>query len=178
MRAYQKIAGVLALGVVVAAGVRAWGDDEDALAKAPAAVQATVKAVVGQNKLAGFDPEQEGGKTVYEVSYELKGGGDYTIVVSGTGEVLEREVEVDPSIIPPEVIDAAKSAHPDGKIGEYAIVNAGGKLFYEIETKVGNDLHEVKISAKGKVTSDTVAPPEAPATAEKPETNGGTEKKD
>src|SRR5579864_7273002 len=106
MKAYGNLLAVAVFAAALTAGVTVRADDEDHLAKAPAAVQATVKSVIGQNKLAGCDAEQENGKTVYEVSYELKGGGDYTIVVAEDGAIVEREVEVDPSIIPAEVIDA------------------------------------------------------------------------
>ena len=169
MKMNWKFAAMAVAVLGVGASVAVWADDEDHLAKTPAAVQATVKSIVGQNKLAGCDPEQENGKTVYEISYELKGGGDYTVVVAEDGSVLEREVEVDPSIVPADVIAAAKTAHPDGTFGEDSIVNSQGKLLYEIETKVGKDTHEVKLSAEAKVLSDTVAPPETPSADEKPE---------
>ena len=83
-----------------------------------------MKQVVGDNKLEGCDTEQLNGKTVYEVDYKVKGG-DYSISVTPAGEIVEREVEVDLSIVPPSVLDAAKTAHADGKVGEASIVTAG-----------------------------------------------------
>ena len=170
MKLSRTYSTALTLGIILACSSLALGDDEDALAKAPPAVQAAVKAAIGSHKLAGFDPETDGGKIFYEVSYETTGGGDYTLLFDNTGAVTQREVEVDVSIIPPEIAAVAKTAHPDGDPKEYSIINAGGKLFYEIETKVGNDLHEVKISGSGKMISDTVAAPEAPKPATKPAT--------
>lgn len=164
-----KLWSVVAVAAVLACGSIALGDDEDAMAKAPAPVQAAAKAILGKNKLAGFDPETENGKTVYEVSIEIAGGGDCTVVIASDGSIIEREVEIDKSMVPPDVMAAATKAHADGVIGETAIVNADGKLFYEIETKVAKDNHEVKIDATGKVLSDTVAAPEAKDAAEKPE---------
>jgi len=161
MSAYRKYVGVAAMGLLLAASGRAWADDEAALAKAPAAVQAAAKKIVGDNKLAGFDTETADGKKVYEVSLETKGGGDYSVTLNEAGDVVEREVEVDAAIVPPDVLDAAQQTHADGKITESSIVTADGKMFYEFDLKVGKDVHEVRVNAKGNVLTDTVPPPEA-----------------
>jgi len=169
MKNVTRLWSIAAVTVLLACGSIALGDDEDAMAKAPAVVQATAKTILGKNKLAGFDPETENGKTVYEVSIEITGGGDCSVVINDAGTIIEREVEIDKSMVPSDVMDAATKAHPDGAVGETAIVNADGKLFYEIETKVGKDNHEVKIDAVGTVISDSIAAPEAKDAAEKPE---------
>jgi uncharacterized membrane protein YkoI len=174
MNRFPKIAAATA--IVAFAVSTSWlkADDEDALAKAPVAVQSVVKSLLGSNKLAGFDPETTDGKTTYEVSIEIKGS-DYGAVVSDTGTILEREVDVDLSMVPPEVLDAAKNAHADGKISEASIVSAEGKLFYSLDVKVAKDTHEMKVSATGNVLEDKIEPPEANHGDEKPEAD---EKKD
>jgi uncharacterized membrane protein YkoI len=168
-----SIALVLAYGSTVRAD-----EDADRLAKAPAPVRATAKKVMGKYKLEGFDKETEEGKTVYELNYSVNGG-DYAAVIGEDGAILEQEVEVDPSVVPDSITEAAKKAQPTGKIAETAIVNAGGKLFYEFESKVGKDTHEIKISADGSVIADTVAAPEADAAdKEKESDKEKAEKKD
>jgi uncharacterized membrane protein YkoI len=162
MRTFGRTLGAAILATAVCSGIYAWADDDnaDALKKAPQPVQDMVKQVVGDNKLEGCDTEQLNGKTVYEVDYKVKGG-DYSISVTPAGEIVEREVEVDLSIVPPSVLDAAKAAHADGKIGEASIVTAGDNLVYELDVKTGKDTHEMQISPTGKVTADAVEPPEA-----------------
>ncbi len=177
MRTSPKIAGILMACLALSIGLKVLADDEDALAKAPAPVQTAAKAIVGANKLAGFDEEKADGKNVYEVSFETKSGGDYSVTLNATGEVLSREVEVDSAIVPPNVLAAAQAAHADGKITESSIVTEAGIMFYEFDLKVGNDLHEVQVNAAAKVTADTITPPEAPNAGEKDEADEKSEKK-
>ena len=154
---------VLGLALVCSSWLRA--DDEEHLAKAPAAVQAAVKKLIGSHKLEGFDKEND---TSYEVNYKV-GGTDYAAIISDNGEILENEVEIDMSAVPAAVLESAKKKLPDGKIGEVAIVTAGGKMFYELDVKIGKDTHEIKINADGSVIDDTIEKPEAKAAGEKDE---------
>ncbi len=162
MRRFGRSLTAAILATAVCGGLWAWADegDADALKKAPPAVQATVQKVVGDNKIEGCDTEQFDGKTVYEVDFKVKGG-DYSISVNPAGDIVEREVEVDMAIVPPSVLDAAKAAHADGKIGEASIITSDDKMFYELDVKIGKDTHEMQIGPTGKVMADAVEPPEA-----------------
>jgi uncharacterized membrane protein YkoI len=145
----------------VMAGSAAWSlaDDEDAIAKAPAAVQATVKKVLGDKKCEGFDKEEANGKTAYEVNYKVDGV-DHATLIAENGDILEEETDVDLKTVPAAVTAAAAKAHADGKVTEAAIVTAGGKQVYELDVTVGKDTHEMRINADGSIVSDTVAQPE------------------
>lgn len=156
---FALLAASLLLGQVSVARA---DEDADRLAAAPDVVKASAKSLMGDHKLEGFDKEVENGKTVYELDYSI-GGSDYAAVIGENGAILEQEVEVDASVIPAAVTETAKKTQPDGKVKETAIVSAGGKLFYEFETNVGKDLHEIKINADGSLISDTVAAAEADA---------------
>jgi uncharacterized membrane protein YkoI len=131
------------------------GKGAAALAKAPQAVQDAVKQVVGKHKISECDSEQDNGKTVYEVDYKVHGT-EYSVSVSEAGEVIEHEVTVDPSAVPPAVLDAATKTHPTGKVGEIDITSAGGKLFYEFDIKAPDNKYEMQVAADGSVLADAV----------------------
>jgi uncharacterized membrane protein YkoI len=170
-----KKSGFAVAASTLALSACAWANEgSDKLRSAPAAVQSAVIQVVGTNKIDDFDMETENGKTVYDLDFKIKGT-DYEVDVDPSGQILSREVEVDLSIIPPAVIEAAKKAHADGKIGEGSIVTAGSKMFYELDMKVGKDSREIQIDAGGAVLADAVEAPEAHEAAEKPEKPGDKE---
>jgi len=177
MKMWKKSA-CLAAAAALAVGAWALGDEgSQKLRSAPPAVQVAVIQLAGTNKIHDFDVETEGGNTVYDLEYNVKGI-SYEADIDPSGQILSREVEVDLSIIPPAVIDAAKKTHADGKIGEGSIVAAGDKLFYELDVKVGKDSHEMHIAADGSVIADTIEAPEAPEAdeagekGEKPDKDG------
>ena len=145
---------------ILTTAVTTMADDEDAIAKAPAAVQTTVKKVLGDKKCEGFDKEDADGKPAYEVSYKVDGV-DHSTLIAETGDIISEETDVDLAKVPAPVLDAAKKAQADGKIDEAAIVSEGGKTYYELDVKVGKDTHEIKIGTNGKVISDSVEKPEA-----------------
>jgi uncharacterized membrane protein YkoI len=154
----KAVACVAAAIFATAITVRA--DDEDAMAKAPAAVQATAKKVLGDKKCEGFDKEDADGKPAYEVSYKVDGV-DHSTLIAENGDVISEETDVDLAKVPAAVIEAAKTSHADGKIDEAAIVTEDGKSCYELDVIVGKDTHEIKISNDGKVISDSIEKPEA-----------------
>lgn len=124
------------------------------LAQAPAPAQESIKKIVGSHKLGDVDAENENGKTTYEAEYKAKS--EYSVSVDETGKILELEVEVDPSIIPAAVTDAATKAHPDSKLGEMAITEANGKLFYELDVKAPDKKYEMQITPDGSILSDAI----------------------
>jgi hypothetical protein len=149
----------LALIAAITGGVTlkslADGGDER-LAKAPKAVQESVKKLVGENKISGFGTEKTLGMTVFVVEVEAKNGREYAFGLDPDGTIAVRWVGLDPSIVPAEVIDAAKKAHQGGKIGETTICNVRNKLVYSLENKVGNVTHQMQFAPDGTVTYDEV----------------------
>lgn len=167
MQRNSKTLSLLAVSLVLATTVRAMADDEGKLARAPSAVQAAVKTVIGdKGKLDGFDTTTEAGKTVFDVDLSV-GGGSYGMLIAESGEVIQREVEVPASMVPPAVLEAAAKAHADGKAAEMSVITKADQMYYEVEMNVGKDEHDINITAGGKVLADTIAKPEAPDAADK-----------
>jgi hypothetical protein len=131
------------------------GTNED-LAKAPKAVQESVKKLVGANKMSGFGTEKTFGLTIFVVEVEAKNGREYAMGLDAGGKVIVRWVGLDASIMPAEVMEAATKAHPNGKIGETTICMVRNKLSYCLENKVGNDTYQMMCDADGKVTYDEI----------------------
>jgi hypothetical protein len=137
--------------------LRAQPDGNNAeLAKAPKAVQDSVKKLVGDNKMSGFGTERTFGLTIFVVEVEAKNGREYAMGLDAAGKVVVRWVGIDPSIMPAEVMEAAKKAHPTGKIGETTICMVRNKLSYCLENKVGNDTYQMMCDPDGKVTYDEI----------------------
>jgi uncharacterized membrane protein YkoI len=128
-------------------------DDQVPLKKAPPGVQATVKQVVGKNKFVSLDSDVENGKTVYEVDVEAKNA-SYSVHMTEAGEILGISLDIPMEIVPANVLAAAKTTHPDGKISEPEIRTVSGQMYYKLELMVGPAQHEMLIGADGKVISD------------------------
>jgi hypothetical protein len=126
-----------------------------ALAKAPQPVQKAVKQLVGSNKIDEFGTETTLGKTLSVVEFSVKGK-EYAFGIDSAGNVVVRWVGVDPSVVPPAVAEAAKKAHPDGKVSEITIATVGDRMFYSVNVKTGNGLHEMEISPGGSVSADRI----------------------
>lgn len=88
------------------------------LAKAPLAVQKSVKQLVGSDKINEFGTETTLGGTLSVVEFEIKGV-EYAFGIDSAGNVVVRWVGVDQSVVPPAVIDTAKKEHPEGKVSEH-----------------------------------------------------------
>jgi hypothetical protein len=126
------------------------------LANAPRAVQESVKRLVGDNKMSGFGIEKTLGLTVFVVEVEVKNGAEYAFGLDTDGKIVVRWVGLDRSIMPAEVMAAAKKAHPTGKIGETTICTVRNKLSYSLENKVGTSTYQMMLDPDGKVTYDEV----------------------
>lgn len=63
---------------------------------------------------------------------------------------------VDASVVPPAVVEAAKKAHPNGKVSDFTIATAGDRMFYSVNVKTGIGLHEMEIGPGGSVTADRI----------------------
>jgi uncharacterized membrane protein YkoI len=137
----------------LAGGSCATADDNVPLDKAPPGVQATVKRVVGKDKLDHLDKDVENGKTVYEVDVNAKSG-SFSVHMTDTGEVLGISLDIPMGAVPEKVMAAAKHEHPDAPISEPEIRSENGRLFYKLELMVGKEKHELQIDASGKIISD------------------------
>ncbi len=160
----KKSIVLIAMCAVLNCVCRAMADEAADLAKTPKAVQDSIKKVIGSNELGDIEKEIEEGKPIYEAEYKVKGV-TYVVVVAEDGKLIEHGVEVDQSFVPEAVMATVKKAQPNGKIAEVAIMVGNGRLFFAIETKVGQDLHILRINASGRLISDTSVK-EAPASAE------------
>ena len=160
MRSLRRTLTTLALSTTVISASFAIADEAtDTLGKAPAAVQATVKKLVGENKMKELAVETADGKTIYDLEYKIAGV-NYAADIDPSGKIIESEVEIDMSVVPEAVLAAATKAHPDGKASEASIVTAGEKMYYGIDMKVGKDTHELGISPTGIVALDKIEAPE------------------
>ena len=150
---------LLSLSVVIIAAAASTiafaGEDKISLDAAPAAVQASIKKVVGAGKMGDVTKESEDGKTVYEAEFTLDKA-EHSVKVSESGDVLEEETELDAPALPAAVTDAIKAKFATGKIEDASLVKAGGKTFYEVGVEVGDEDHEIKIDAAGKIIEDKV----------------------
>ncbi len=150
---------IVSFGLVMFLGASSliWGakKDDDALTKAPAAVQAAAKKVLGDKKMEEFAKESIGGTVVYEVGFKVEGV-DHAYIISVAGELIQEEADVAIDKLPAAVAAAVKKAQPEGKIAEAATATAGDKHFYEIDVKVGDETHAIKVSPEGKVLADDI----------------------
>jgi hypothetical protein len=125
------------------------------LSKAPQAVQKAVKQLVGKNPISEVGPETTLGKTLWVVEFDVKGV-EYAFGLDPDGKVVARWVGVNQSLVPPEVLEAAKKAHPNGKVSEVAIATVGDRMFYSVDVKTAGAIHEMEISPGGSVTADRI----------------------
>lgn len=159
----RRLLPVAALAVALAGGATlpVYGQDNQGsnagtLGKAPQPVQKAVKQLVGSNKMSGFGTEKTLGLTIFVVEVEVKNGAEYAFGLNAEGQIIVRWVGIDQSIMPAEVMAAAKKAHPNGKIGETTICMVRNKLSYSLENKVGNATYQMMFDPDGKVTYDEV----------------------
>lgn len=177
MKHSHIIAITCALGISFATATYSFAVDDPAaaLAKAPAAVQAAAKKELADKKLEEFDKEIVGSKVEFELGYS-ENGVDHAIILAEDGHVIQREADVEIEKLPKPVTDAVKKAQPDGKITEAAYATTpDGKAYFEIDVKVGDDMHAIDINGNGTLLSDEIA---RSASDEKPEARSEDKKAD
>jgi hypothetical protein len=132
---------------------RAFGDYGQAIASAPAAVQATVKKILGDKTCVGFEPGNLPGVKTYQVDYDEFHLSHYAEIAED-GSILGEYLEISNDKVPDAVAAAATKAHPDGTI--MTVYEGGGvsKSYYEIELTIGKDTRELKIDRQGTIASD------------------------
>jgi len=121
----EDAAGTAVFEVVFAAG----GDEERTLAvggdgtllsaeisltEAPAAVQKTIAAQLGDSALDGIERASEDGETTYDVDFTTTAGEERSLSVAEDGTLLSIQVGIDE--IPPAVQTTIKGNVADGKI--------------------------------------------------------------
>jgi uncharacterized membrane protein YkoI len=154
MKSSLKMLGCIAASAILSIGSWSMAADEAIdLDKTPAPVQASIKTLLGDKKFDSLEKEDQKGAAVYEVEYKVNGTG-YAALINETGDVIQHEVDIDPSAVPQNILDAAKKTHDGATIDEASFVNADGKIYYEFELKAGDQTYEVKVSTKGKVNHD------------------------
>ena len=151
----RRIVSLVAAGLFVIPSLSYGGEEKIAMTDAPAAVQAAVKKVVGDNKVEGFSREVEDGKTTFEAEFKV-GGVDHSVTVAEDGKVIEEEAEVALDALPKAVTEAIMKAEPNGKMKEAAKVTADGKSCFEVDLMVDAVKHEIKVDEAGKVMSNKV----------------------
>jgi uncharacterized membrane protein YkoI len=89
---------------------RAEDDDGVSLDQAPAAVQQTIKEVVGNGKIKEIEKEAKDGTVTYEVDYKSANGDKQEAVISADGKLLKNGADTEK--------DEAPENGKDGKGGE------------------------------------------------------------
>src|SRR5471030_1634614 len=102
----RTIARYVGVGIAVVLALGSWSaasEDSIDLDKTPAPVQASIKTLLGDKKLDSLEKEDQKGATVYEVEYKVNGTG-YAALINEAGEVIQHEVEIDPSAVPQNIL--------------------------------------------------------------------------
>ena len=124
-----------------------------ALDQAPPAVRDSITKSVKGNKLERVTKENEDGAVVYEAQFHSSGV-RHSLSLRETGEILEDEQSINVSDLPPAVTQAVAAKHPDGRLSEAELVEAGGKRTYEVMVSIGKSEREVRVTPDGQIQSD------------------------
>ncbi len=170
---------LIALNAMLACGSAAMAasDAADDLAKAPAAVQETIKKAIGDKKLDEFGKEILDGKVQYEAGWKEEV--DHAAIVDESGKLIQTEVDAEVDKLPAPVTDTIKKVHADGAVSEAAMATTPEKTqFYSVDMKVGDIRHVLDITADGKLLADHIDT--TPPAKEEPKaaTDAKPEKKD
>src|SRR4051794_15305130 len=146
MRIGMKWVSVVGLTLALGAGCassRGGGKKDDGeqavpLNQAPAAVQASVKRVAGDNKVDKLSKETEDGKTYYEAEFKVNGMA-HSAKIAESGEVTEEEMDVQSFDLPAAVRDAVYKNYPGATISRAEMSKSNGKSVYEIQMTAGID---------------------------------------
>jgi hypothetical protein len=117
------------------------------LDKAPQAVQATVKKLLGKGKLLELALEGDGN---YELDYRVNGI-HQAAIISKTGEIQEEEITVAASTLPKAVTEAVNKLYPKAKITLAEKSTTKDGVEYELRVSVGKKSHTITLSPEGKV---------------------------
>lgn len=144
LKALAAIAGTL--GFLGLAGVAAAGEEKISAKELPRAVIKAIKAKFPKAEIEEAAREEEEGKTVYEVSLEIKER-KVDVAMKPDGTILEIEKEVPVGELPKAVKKALVAKYPKAKIKKVEAITNGedGPTNYEVVL-----VTEVVVSPKGK----------------------------
>jgi hypothetical protein len=94
------------------------------------------------------DWDKEGAN--YEASFEQKGT-DISIVLDGSGSVLETEREIRKSELPSAIHDLLKKDYAAFEIEETAKIESKGEIAYEVEVEKGKETFDLIFDVNGKL---------------------------
>jgi hypothetical protein len=125
------------------------------LAKAPAAIQASAKQLLGEKKLEEFDKESLDGKTTYEIGFKV-GDVDHSYILDESGKLIQEEADIATDKLPAAVTDAIKKAQPKGEVSEAADATANGNHFFVVDVNVDKVHHVLSVKADGALIADQI----------------------
>lgn len=120
---------------------------------APAAVQQSVKKLLGLAVPKTLDKETENGVDVYEAEFQADGA-KQSLSVAANGEILELEKAVDVAQLPATVVAAVKKARPGCtfKKAESVQLKAAPDIsFFEVKILLGGKKEEIKVKPSGQI---------------------------
>jgi hypothetical protein len=110
--------------------------------KAPAAVLATVKKLVGKGKVLELARESDG---TYELDYQVKGV-HQAAIIAVDGSIQETEITVKASELPKAALQAVKKLYPKGKITLAEKSTSKDGVVYELSVSIG-----ITVTPDGKI---------------------------
>ena len=130
------------------------------LVEAPQPVQDRINRVLAAEpatELEGLFREVDEGVTKFEAEFNQRRFlRSLKILTDGTLEEDETEIEI--SQLPPRVRRAVFAAHPSAEITEAEIRLFAQRTFYEVEVEVGDEVHELLFTERGRLVEDEIQP--------------------
>jgi len=143
-----SLAQVTTVGLLVAGAVAQ--AKRVGLKDLPAVVQKAIQEEI-RAEVLGVAEEKEGGKIVYEVESRM-GGRALTLTFDTSGQVVEREQEIDIASVPAPARAAIQKAAAGGTIEKVESVTRNGGTSYEAGfRKPGKKREEVLVASDGTI---------------------------
>ena len=133
------------------------------LEEAPAAVQKTIKAQLGQGELDSLENNLE--ENTYEIEYTRKDGTDGYFSVKEDGKLLTVQVAL--AEVPPVVRKTIEANLGKGKLGNVYRTTENGEVSFDAEVSFEEKQREMSIAENGKLESMQVFLAEAPEPVQK-----------
>lgn len=86
----------------------------------------------------------------FEASFKADGK-EVSVVLDGTGNILETETEIKKGALPQAVLAALANEYKDYEVEEAAKIEAAGVITYEVEVEQGKKTFELIFDATGKL---------------------------
>jgi hypothetical protein len=128
------------------------------LDEAPSLVRASVLDLLDGNDFRNLLRESDEGETVFELEWDAPG--PHSAKINLTGEVIELEVEIDPTTLPAAVTASIAERYPDGEVTEAETLELPDTpLRYEVEVENDGLVRELVITPTGEILADDVEGP-------------------